>query len=346
MSLHRVAPLLGLTLLAGVSCNSDSPNPFVPPARATAIPTDATLLFTSDAYTSTLGAGREVFAVRSDGSNVQRLTYCNDTTTRCDTSEAVASPDRKLLLMRRALSDTNRDGRVYDPDDAALVEIDLQRGLEATIVPAASKVTGVDWSFLSDLVLFSGIGDAQTQDIFAIDSNGKNLQTLLPLPATDERSPRLDRNDSSAVFERGDSEGSAQIWILGGNPRQVTLGPPLGSERLVGTGYRVGADASPDFSPDAGAIVFRRLTSTNLPPYGTWDIVRVNSDGSGERVLATGGRYRGAPDWGTEGIAFSEFDGRAWRLVVLSPEGTTLRTPVTLAGGQTLSSVRWLPPTR
>lgn len=346
MPLHRAAPILGLALLAGVGCNSDAPNPFVPPARSSVIPADATLLFTSDAYSSAGGAGREVFAVRTDGGNVQRLTYCNTANTSCDTAEAVASPDRALLVMRRALSDTNRDGRVYEPDDAALVAIDLMRGLEAPIVAVASKVSGVDWSFRSDLVAFSGVGTDGTQDLFLVDSNGKNLQTLLPLPATEERNPRLDRSDSSAVFERGNSDGSAQIWILGATPRQVTRGGPPSTERLTGTSYAVGADATPDFSPDAGSVVFRRLTSTSLPPYGTWDIVRVGADGSGERVLATGGRYRGAPDWGTEGIAFSEFDGRAWRIVVLSPDGTTLRTPVTLAGGQSLSSVRWLPAVR
>jgi Tol biopolymer transport system component len=346
MRLHRAAPILGLALLAGVGCNSDAPNPFVPPTRANVIPTDATLLFTSDAYTTAAGAGREVFAVRTDGGNVQRLTFCNGASTACDTAEAVASPDRSLLLMRRALSDTNRDGRIYDTDDAALIEIDLRRGLEAPIVPATSKVTGVDWSFRSELVAFAGVGQDGTQDLYLVDSNGKNLQTLLPLPGTEERNPRLDRNDGSAVFERCASDGSAQIWVLGTTPRQVTRGGPASGTRLPGNGYAVGADATPDFSPDATNIVFRRLTGTGLPPYGTWDIVRVAADGSGERVLATGARYRGAPDWGTEGIAFAEFDGRAWTIVVLSPDGVTLRTPVTLAGGQTVSSVRWLPPVR
>ena len=63
-----------------------------------------------------------------------------------------------------------------------------------------------------------------------------------------------------------------------------------------------------------------------------------------ETVIVTGPAFRDAPDWGSQGIAFAELDGAGSRLVVVAPDGTNRRVPVTLPAGSSLSSVRWLAP--
>jgi Tol biopolymer transport system component len=334
--------LLLSAVLALPACNTDAPNPFIPPAGTKPIPADARLLFTSDAYTTVVGAPREVFSARADGGDVQRLTFCNGDEKACDTSEAVSSPDRRRLVMRRAVEDTNRDGRVSEADDAGLVAVDLQRGLEATIVPPAIKVTGVDWSPTSELVLYSGNGEGGLDDLWAVQANGRENRNIVATAGVSERRPRFNRSASAALYERVAADGKAVIWAVSTGTQAVTQGGPAG-EPLAGTPYIVGADADGAFSPDARALVFRRLTGTGLPPYGTWDLLTAAFDGTPARVIATGAVYRGAPDWGADGIVFPEFDGAQWRIVVVAPDGSNRRVLVTLATGQRLTSVRWLP---
>jgi Tol biopolymer transport system component len=107
----------------------------------------------------------------------------------------------------------------------------------------------------------------------------------------------------------------------------------------------VGSDADPDFSPDGNSAVFRRLTAIGNNGLGSWDVMTVRLDGSSLRTVATGPEYRGAPDWGPNGIVFQEVDlaAGASRLVVLQPDGTGRRVPVTLGSSFSLSFPRWLP---
>jgi hypothetical protein len=343
----RSRPALALLAVAlpTAACNTDAPNPFAPRERSAPIPADARLIFTSDAWSARSGAPREVFAARADGGGVTRITSCNSDEMACDTLEADASPDRERLVMRRVTSDTNGDGRLSEADDAALVAVDLRRGLEATIVQSTAKVTGVDWSAIDDLVLYSGVGgNGALEDIWGIQANGRDNGTIVASPTTVERRPRLNATSSAALYERvGPEDGKAVIWIVTAGTSPATLGGDPGA-RLAGTPYIVGADADAAFAPDSRSFVFRRLTSTDLAPLGTWDLLAAAFDGMTPRVVAGGGRvYRGPPDWGPEGIVFPEFDGTQWRLVLVAPDGTTRRVLVTLPAGQRLTSVRWLP---
>lgn len=332
-----------LAVLALAACNTDAPNPFIPPAGTRPIPADARLLFTSDAYTSAAGAPREVFSAREDGGDVQRLTFCNTAERACDTIEAAASPDRGRLVMRRAVADTNKDGRVSEADDAGLVAVDLRRGLEATIVAATSRVSGVDWSPVDDLVLYSGLGQGNLDDLWAIQANGQDNRNLVASATASERRPRFNRSASAALYERIGADGKAVIWAVSSGTAQVSAGGPAGAA-LSGTPYIVGSDADGAYSPDGRSFVLRRLISTNLAPYGAWDLLTGSADGLPPRVIVGGGGvYRGAPDWGTAGIVYPEFDGALWRIVLVAPDGSNRRVLVTLATGQRLTSVRWLP---
>lgn len=339
--LRPKGPLLVSTALTLAACNTDAPNPFLPPAGTKPIPADAQLLFTSDAYGTVAGAPREVFSARGDGGDVQRLTFCNTAERACDTLEAAASPDRRRLVMRRVVRDSNSDGRVDEADDAGLVAVDLQRGLEATIVQPAAKVTGVDWSPVDELLLYSAAGEGGREDLWAVESNGRDNRNLVSTATSSERRPRFDSLASAALYERIDADGKAVIWVVSTGTTAVTSGGPAGAA-LPGTPYVVGADSDAAFAPDDRAFVFRRATGTGVAPYGTWDLLTGNVDGATPRVIVSGASYRGAPDWGPTGIVFPEFDGRQWRIVQVAPDGSNRRVLVSLPNGQRVTSVRWL----
>jgi hypothetical protein len=164
-------------------------------------------------------------------------------------------------------------------------------------------------------------------------------------PAIADRRPRISPDGTSAVYERIPPGGKGGIFIFPSNdvnpPALVEPGP--GSEPLAGTPYVVGGNADPAYSPDGGSVVFRRLTSTKAPPYGTWDILVVGMDTGEVRTIVSGALYRGAPDWGAQGIAFPEMDlaTGSFSLVIVQPNGSGRQVPSTLPSGYLLSHPRW-----
>jgi hypothetical protein len=338
--LHRAALAV---LLAGAlgGCNTEYDNPFaetstgVPPSAA------ADITFTSNAYASRAGSPREVYAAEDTGAGVTRLSFCNRAEGRCDNVEAAPAPERPRMVLRRVSNDTNGDGELTPADGEALVFVDLARSVEAELVPAAARVNGMDWSPLGDFIIYSALGEGGDDDIYIMDPNGQNNRNRTLTPGISERRPRLNAAANSAVYERIDATGKGQIYIF--SAFKVTDGGP-GSEPLPGTRYVVGADADPDFSPDGRLVVFRRLTGTGNGGLGTWDILTARTDGTELTVVASGPVYRGAPDWGPDGIVFNEVDVVASRsqLVLIDPAGTDRRTPVTLGGTVMLSFPRWL----
>lgn len=331
-------------LLTG--CNREYPNPFASLNKIVAPGPQAALLMTSGVYSASPGAPRELYAANVDGSGLSRLTFCNAETPTCDTLEAIPSPERNRVIVRR-VTDSNRDGRL-DPvtDFEALVFIDLARAAELVIVPATRRVSGADWT-LPDLVVYSGLGEGDVEDLFAVMPNGSGDRVLTATPDLRERRPRVDPSTGQvAVYERIDSGGKGQIYIFQNQNFQarVTTGGP-GTEALAGTPYVVGGDADPDFSPDGLSIVFRRLTGTGNGGLGTWDILRVSRDGTGLTALATGPLFRSAPDWSRQGIAFVETDVTAGtaQLVSIQPDGSGRIVLLSQGASFRLGSPHWLP---
>jgi hypothetical protein len=338
-------PLLVCACLS--ACNRDYPNPFERP-NATATPgPNAAAVFTSDSWSARPGAPRELFAIDEDGASVTRLTFCNSDSNACDTSEAAFGRDRTRVALRRIVRDTTGDGRLTPADGEALVYVDLLRSLEGPLGSGTSEangVTGLDWSPVQDILVYSAFSAGDFEDLFIMDSNGQNRSPLTSTPAIGERRPRIDPFGGIVAFERLDATGLGAIWIFLDRRSQVpvTAGGTPG-EPLTGTRYRVGGDADPDFSPSRGSLVFRRLTALGNGGRGTWDLLTVRSDGTALSTIASGPRYRGAPDWGPRGILFEEVDeGGQASLVLLSPDGSTRRTLATLGAGFGFSFPRWL----
>jgi hypothetical protein len=338
------APAFVLALLLP-ACSSNFPNPFADTTR-TAVPrASAAVLFTSNLHAQA-GAPREAFAVDADGSNPTQLTFCSTAPRPCDTLEVSAAPDRQRVIVRRRL-DANNDGRLDASDTVSMLFVDLSRGTEASLVPATSDVSGLDWSPTGDVLVYAGIGQGGLEDLWRMDPNGQNNRNLTSSPTVRERRLRVDPSGTVAVFERIETGGKAAVYLFVDQLRQGALssGGP-GTDTLAGTPYIVGSDADPDFSPDGGTVVLRRLTGTGAGGLGTWDLLTVRSDGTGTpQVIASGNIYRGAPDWGPSGIVFEEADtaGGPHRLVVVQGDGSGRRVIFTGAGGIDLSEPRWLP---
>jgi hypothetical protein len=338
---------LAVVLLVGLSaCSSEAENPFaeLTPVRAPGPESD--IVFTSDSWATRGGGPREIFAVQDDGGGLSRLTFCNNDQRRCDSAEVAPAPDRLRVMIRRVAADTNSDGRLTSADGESVVFMDLTRGTEAPLVPASQHVSGLDWSPIDGVVVYSARAEGGREDLFRMDPNGQNNGNLTASTAVDERRPRIDPNGRTAIYERIDATGKGKIAIWADSGRQavpVTQGGP-GEERLTGTPYMVGSDADPDYSPDALSVVFRRLTATGNGGLGFWDVMTIRVDGRDLRTIASGAQFRGAPDWGPSGIVFPELDAAAGTsgLVVVQADGSGRRMPVTLGASFVLSFPRWL----
>jgi Tol biopolymer transport system component len=245
--------------------------------------------------------------------------------------------------------DTDGDGRFSATEGEALILVDLTRSLEAALQPPAAQVSSVDWSPVANppLLVFTSLV-TNVEDIFRVFATGQEALNLTTTTTIRERHPRIDPTGQVAVFERIDTAGTppkGEIWIFRNSRDQVriTMGGSAGAA-LAGTPYIVGSDADPDYAPDGSAIVFRRLRAIGAAGTGgEWDIMTVSPDGSNLRTIVTGPAFRGAPDWGPEGIAFNEIDTAGSRLVVVNGDGTGARNLVTLARGFEASNPRWLP---
>jgi dipeptidyl aminopeptidase/acylaminoacyl peptidase len=337
----RAAPV-ALLAAALVGCNTEYDNPFERSDTGVPPPVNSDFLYTSNSYTTRVGSPRDIFAAEDGGAGVTRLTFCNTEQNRCDNAEAAPAPERERMVIRRVSTDTNNDGRLSPEDGEALFFVDLARGTQAELIPANARVSGVDWSPLGDFIIYSANGEGGREDLWIMDPNGQNNRNRTVTPTIAERRPRLNASANSAVYERIEPNGKGQIYIF--STFRVSTGGP-GSDPLPGTPYIVGSDADPDFSPDGRLVVFRRLTGLGNGGLGTWDILTARTDGTELTVVATGPAFRGAPDWGTDGILFNEINVAAAtsQLVLIDPAGTNRRTPVTTGASVLMSFPRWLP---
>jgi Tol biopolymer transport system component len=333
-------PAVVLLVLATGACNRDYPNPFSQSTSSQPPPASAAIIFTSGQWSETAGAGREIYSMNLDGSALTRLTTCNNGDQPCDTAEVTSAPDRIRVYARRSLGDP-----LSLP---ALVYLDLARSVGQEVIPTTVATSSIDWSPADGVIVYTGRGEAGADDIYAMDVNGMNNRNLTQSGTVRERAIRIDPTGSVAAYERleGLSTGKSRIFIFQNTATQipVTSGGD-GTDILPVTNYVVGSDTDPDYSPDGRSLVFRRLTSVGNGGLGTWDICTVTITGTNLTVIATGNLFRGAPDWGSRGIVFTETDVAAGtsRVVVMQPDGSGRQVPFTQAARFNIGTARWLP---
>jgi Tol biopolymer transport system component len=334
--MHRsLSRVLSLALIGFLpACSKDYPNPFDQETRTVPPPASAAVEVTTGLWSGQANAPRELFGLDATGTNLTQLTFCNGSNS-CDYIEPVPSPDRNRMMLRLATPGTEGE---------ALVFVDLQRSVQGVIVPATALVSGADWSPQDGVVVYSGLGEGNLEDLYRVDPNGQGTVNLTQSASVRERRPRIDPGGSVAVYQRIETgaKGSIFIFQTATVQNRVTSGGP-GSGVLPNTLETIGSDTDPAFSPDARSIVFRRLTSA-ANTIGTWDIMTVLLDGTAITPIAAGPIYRGSPDWGPSGILFTEVDvaAGATRLVVVDPNGSNRR--VILSQGLTtrIPQARWL----
>ena len=329
-------PLVVASIVLAAACGDDPANPFNRFASARPPSADAALVFVSGSWTDVPGAPRELLALNADGSKVEQLTACAQTDPPCDFIQVAPSPDRNRLVAIRT-TPAAAEGA------STLYFMDLSRSVETIVFPNR-QILSADYSPDASFLIYSAIAPQTTQeDLFLSQPNGQEEQNLTQSLLVRELNARIDPFSRTTIFERIDESGTSRIYLYTSTP--LTSGP-AGGEALPGTPYRVGADSDPVFSPDGVSIAFRRLTGTGNGGLGTWDLLTLKADGvSTPAVIASGPVYRGAPDWGTNGILFVETDAEASqsRLVLVQPDGsgrTVLRTED--ASGR-MGSPRWLP---
>lgn len=329
-----------------LGCGRTYDNPFAGSRPTTPPPAAAAIVYSSNAHDPRPAGGRELYAVEESGANPTRLTFCAADGAVCSTLDAAFDADRRRAVVRRVLADSDSDGTLTEADGEGLYLVDFDRSVQGEILPANARVSSVDWSAISDVIVYSGVGSGgANEDLFRMDPNGQNNRNISVSQGIRERHPRVDPTGSVAVFERIDGSGKGQIYVFITTQAltRVTSGGDSGPA-LPSTPYIVGSDADPDYSPDGRSIAFRRLTALGDGRNGHWDVMTVRTDGSGLTTIASGPAWRDGPDWGPNGIVFSERgpSGRT-ELVVVNPDGTNRRAIVAVAPGVELRSARWLP---
>ena len=327
-------PLFGCT--AGVA-------PTVTPVSATTsvAPIADTVFIASDAYGTRPGSPFELFSV-GGGATATRLTFCSG----CPALGAAPSKDRTRVALRRVKSDSNRDGKLDDQDRVTLLLLDLARQIEGPFLPDGWSTSSVDWSSDGTAIIHTSSPDGSPDDLFLMDANGQNNARLLSTPNTRERGGRLNPAINRVVYERidGIGAGKSEIWIFVSSISQAKLTDSgITGEPLAGSLYLVGSDAGPDYSPDGGSIVFRRLTS-NAVAGGAWDILTVPAAGGTPRVLVSGPQSRSNPDWSKDGIVFAEQNliTGGTDVVVVDPSTGARRVLQAFGNGFKAGSPRWI----
>jgi len=331
--LRRFAPLATAALVAACSNNGGNPFNAASPARPPAA--DAAILFVSGSWSAQLDAPREIMAISADGSNPQQLTTCARAAQPCDVLQVAPSPDRARLVAVRTTPGA-------EPGAQVMYFMDLSRSVETIVLPRR-RVDSADWSKDGAFLLFAS-ANAQigNEDLFTSQPDGSEEQNLTDSLNVRERRARLDPFGRTAVFERIDEAGVSRIYLYRESP--LTSGPATGPA-LDGTPYVVGADADPTFSPDGTLVVFRRLTGTGNGGLGTWDLMLISGGaGAVPRAIASGPLFRGAPDWGRNGIMFVETDAQIARseLVVVQPDGSGRTVLRSENSGFRMGSPRWI----
>ncbi len=342
ISAPRAFILISLAAAIGSGCTAGVPATTTPVFVSTSVPASADSVFVaSDAWAPRAGNSFELFAVGAS-SQATRLTFC----TGCQALGAAPSLDRTRIALRRASADTNRDGRLDDLDRVSLLLVDLARQIEGPFLPDGWSNSSVDWASDGTFLIHTSSPDGSADDLYQIDSNAQNNQRIIITPNVRERGARLNAAITRVVYERIDGLGAgrSEIWIFASSTNTARLTDSgIVGEPLAGTLYLVGSDAGPDYSPDGGSVVFRRLTSNSVAG-GAWDILVVPVTGGAPRVIASGPQFRSNPDWSKDGIVFSESNltTGGTDVVVMDPSTGARRVLQSFGNGFKAGAPRWI----
>jgi len=186
---------------------------------------------------------------------------------------------------------------------------------------AVVAASGLVWGSTGAQAAFPGINGViacQTNrtgnnEIFAFNPAGTELApvNLTNNPASDAR-PRYSPDGRTIVFESNRS-GSVELWLMnsdGSNQRRLTFSPASGH-----------GNGAANFSPGGDQIVYQ----TTRTPGNSFDIWRIDVDGTNDTPLVTSPVEDSLPSWSPNGdkIAFSTRQvDPATDVHLINPDGT------------------------
>jgi Tol biopolymer transport system component len=194
---------------------------------------------------------------------------------------------------------------------------------------------GWSWSADGHRLVFA---DGNPPSIFSVLLDGSGRQLLVANAASPTYSPT---GTKLAYVTFGTSGESLVVANAGGtNPRPLT---PSSADAIGG----------PMWSPNGTAIAFDRFPCSDTGCAPTADIVRINADGSGERVVASGASpapptpsfwaAAGGPSWSPGGTLIAFMRGQS--IVVARADGSGERVVVRNADPQKQESpLQWRAP--
>lgn len=249
------AALVLLALAAPLAGENDHRPIWMPDARS--------VIFMSDRE----GGDWELFRIGVDGRNLTRLTEHAGWDGYAD-----VSPDGRWLIFDR------RD----DEAGARIIKLDLESGVEQTLVQFASSGGGGRWSPDGQRIAFWR-EEAGARDLFIVDADGSHQTQVTRTPVSEHEpvfSPLGDRLMAMVTLDQGTA---VDVMALDGSSRTRVMTSP-------GRAYGLA------WSPDGTQVAFNAAGADDRQ-----HLFLMRPDGTNRRALTEGPGYDHLPVWSPDG---------------------------------------------
>jgi dipeptidyl aminopeptidase/acylaminoacyl peptidase len=250
------------------------------------------------AYVSDVNGVSELFSIRPDGTDVQRLTWTfageNSPTWSPDGSQIAYRSDGGIWLTnadgsdQRQLTDGSEPKWSPDGTQIAFARVDdFNAAYNVWVISvdgtglrrvSTAFATEPAWSPDGTRLAYTGL-----DGISVVGVDGTNPRTIVG-PAGLVGSPAWSPDGHQIAFSRHPATGQlSELYVVntdGSGERQVTHGA---------------LDGLPSWSPDGTQLVFQRIQPSDF----SFRLYVVDSDGGGERLLSAGR----SPAWGTSQVS-------------------------------------------
>ncbi len=247
-------------------------------------------------FQSDRDGNNEVYIMRGDGSNPQRLT--NDP---ASDRMPVFSPDGTQIAFT-----SDRDA---GQDDIWVMNRD---GTGVTQLTTGFQNREPAWSPDGSRIVFTR-ERSDIADVLVMDADGSNVVNLTDSPSRDDQAEWSP--DGSQIVFRSDRDGDFKIYVMNADGSGAT---ELSSQSA----------GNPTWSPDGTKIAF--VSDVD----GTLDIWVMNADGSNPVNLTDNAAQDGEPAWNptSSKITFSSDRGGAFDIYVMDADGTNVQRLTSSSG--------------